>query len=81
MADAPTGSTARYEPDERHPIALTLGSGLQSALVVVAPARVEALAAIEWPGGEDESRQLAVCARPGGNATLNWPLTLFPRAQ
>ena len=36
MADAPAAGV-RYEPDERPPIALTLGSGLQSALVVVAP--------------------------------------------
>ena len=37
MADAPSDTSVRYEPDERPPIALTLGSGLQSALVVVAP--------------------------------------------
>ena len=37
MADAPSETSVRYEPDERPPIALTLGAGLQSALVVVAP--------------------------------------------
>ena len=31
-------------------------------------AGVEALAVIEWPGGEDESRQLAVSARPRGSS-------------
>ena len=31
-------------------------------------AGVEALAVIEWPGGEDESRQLAVSARPRGRS-------------
>ena len=37
MADARSDAAVRYEPDERPPIALTLGSGLQAALVVVAP--------------------------------------------
>ena len=37
MADAPSETSVRYEPDERPPIALTLGAGLQAALVVVAP--------------------------------------------
>ena len=31
-------------------------------------AGVEALAVIDWPGGEDESRQLAVSARPRGRS-------------
>jgi len=37
VADAPADGRVRYEPDERPPIALTLGAGLQAALVVVAP--------------------------------------------
>ena len=36
MPELATGTSVRYEPDERPPVALTLGSGLQSALVVVA---------------------------------------------
>ncbi len=37
MTDQPSEAAVRYEPDERPPIALTLGAGLQAALVVVAP--------------------------------------------
>ena len=37
MAEPPADSAVRYEPDERPPTALTLGSGLQAALVIVAP--------------------------------------------
>ena len=37
MAEPCAETSIRYEPDERPPIALTLGSGLQAALVVVAP--------------------------------------------
>ena len=37
MAESPAEAIVRYEPHERPPIALTLGSGLQATLVVVAP--------------------------------------------
>ena len=37
MAESSAETIVRYEPDERPPIALTLGSGLQASLVVVAP--------------------------------------------
>ena len=37
MAEPSAGSGVRYEPDERPPLPLTLGSGLQAALVVVTP--------------------------------------------
>ncbi|MYK89410.1 MAG: hypothetical protein F4018_14340, partial [Acidobacteria bacterium] len=37
MTDAPPGSGVRYEPDERPPVVLTLGAGLQAALVVAVP--------------------------------------------
>ena len=37
MAEPSADARVRYEPDERPPIALTLGSGLQAALVIVAP--------------------------------------------
>ena len=37
MADASPETIVRYEPDDRPPVVLTLGAGLQSALVVVAP--------------------------------------------
>ncbi len=37
MAEPSAETSVRYEPDERPPIALTLGAGLQAALVVVAP--------------------------------------------
>ncbi len=37
MAEPPAQANVRYEPEERPPLALTLGAGLQAALVVVAP--------------------------------------------
>ena len=37
MAEPPAQTNVRYEPEERPPLALTLGAGLQAALVVVAP--------------------------------------------
>ncbi len=37
MTDPPPEASVRYEPDERPPVVLTLGAGLQAALVVVAP--------------------------------------------
>ncbi|MYH67330.1 MAG: xanthine/uracil/vitamin C permease, partial [Dehalococcoidia bacterium] len=37
VTDAPPGSGVRYEPDERPPVVLTLGAGLQAALVVAVP--------------------------------------------
>lgn len=37
MTDPPPETSVRYEPDERPPVALTLGTGLQAALVVAAP--------------------------------------------
>lgn len=37
MTDPPPETSVRYEPDERPPVALTLGAGLQAALVVAAP--------------------------------------------
>ena len=40
VADARSETSVRYAPDERPPIAITLGAGLQSALVVVAPVMI-----------------------------------------
>ncbi|MDE0117318.1 MAG: hypothetical protein OXT07_11930 [bacterium] len=37
MADPPEHSTVRYEPDERPPLPLALGTGLQAALTIVTP--------------------------------------------
>ncbi|MCY3881240.1 MAG: hypothetical protein OXG61_03880 [Chloroflexi bacterium] len=37
MAQSPAEANVRYEPDERPPVALALGTGLQAALVVAAP--------------------------------------------
>lgn len=36
MIVEPPGAGVRFEPGERPPLALTLGAGLQAALVVVA---------------------------------------------
>ena len=37
MAEPSAETGVRYEPDERPPLALTLGSGLQAALVIITP--------------------------------------------
>ena len=37
MAEPSAGSGVRYEPDERPPLPLALGSGLQAAVVIVTP--------------------------------------------
>ncbi len=37
MSEQPANPAVRYEPDERPPLALTIGSGLQAALVIVTP--------------------------------------------
>ena len=53
MTDPPSDTSVRYEPDERPPVALTLGAGVQAALVVVAPVVITVAIAARIAGQPD----------------------------
>ena len=59
---APTEQHVRYEPDDRPPLPITLGLGLQYALISVASVVLAPTLMITTAGGSDAYLSWAVCA-------------------
>ena len=79
VAEPSADAGVRYEPDERPPIALTLGSGLQSALVVVAPVVITVAIVARIAGQPDAYIAFAALRHSSWLKSVHWERSISPQ--